>query len=125
MKRATKKRWLKDLRSGEYKQGQSKLKDVDGTYCCLGVLADGAGRAELEAAGFVVRTEKDPTLSSALIIDSKEWGTHCRFDLGVHGAEALGITQDQQEALIHKNDHEHKDFKQIANWISRNIKPED
>lgn len=41
-----KKAWLKALRSGEYKQGKGTLCRVDskGTYsfCCLGVLADGA-----------------------------------------------------------------------------------
>lgn len=37
------KKWIKALRSGDYKQGQEYLKkNVDGTayYCCLGVMCD-------------------------------------------------------------------------------------
>ena len=34
-----KEEWVKRLRSGEYEQGQGVLKDIDDTYCCLGVLA--------------------------------------------------------------------------------------
>lgn len=46
-------KWLEDLRSGEFRQGRSHLKDGFGNMCCLGVLAhqfnpewvgDGSGR---------------------------------------------------------------------------------
>lgn len=40
MKKTIVKQWVKNLRSGEYAQGRETLKDVDGKYCCLGVLAD-------------------------------------------------------------------------------------
>lgn len=38
-------KWIAALRSGEYKQGNGRLRDGD-KYCCLGVLCDvsGAGR---------------------------------------------------------------------------------
>lgn len=32
--------WIEALRSGDYEQGESYLKDPEGRYCCLGVLAD-------------------------------------------------------------------------------------
>ena len=38
-----KERWLDALRSGEYQQGQNRLRQTKGdtvTYCCLGVLCD-------------------------------------------------------------------------------------
>jgi len=38
MKASIKARWVKALRSGEYKQGRGSLKSATG-YCCLGVLA--------------------------------------------------------------------------------------
>lgn len=38
--RAIGEKWLKDLRSGEYKQGKNLLVN-DGAYCCLGVLQMG------------------------------------------------------------------------------------
>ena len=39
MNKKVKKKWLKALRSGEYKQGNSYLR-IDDTFCCLGVLCD-------------------------------------------------------------------------------------
>ncbi len=32
--------WIAALRSGQYQQGQGKLRSWDNTYCCLGVLVD-------------------------------------------------------------------------------------
>lgn len=32
--------WVDALRSGDYDQGQGLLREVDGGYCCLGVLCD-------------------------------------------------------------------------------------
>lgn len=45
MNKRIKAKWLEALRSGKYKQGRERLRDVNkGTatyeYCCLGVLAD-------------------------------------------------------------------------------------
>ena len=40
MNKLIKKLWLEALRSGEYKQGQDKLKRNDNSFCCLGVLCD-------------------------------------------------------------------------------------
>lgn len=37
--KAEKNKWIKALRSGEYKQGTGELKTSRGAYCCLGVLA--------------------------------------------------------------------------------------
>ena len=34
------KKWVKALRSGEYKQGKRRLHNCDNTFCCLGVLTD-------------------------------------------------------------------------------------
>lgn len=40
MKPEIKKIWVDALRSGKYEQGQTYLKNVEGKYCCLGVLAE-------------------------------------------------------------------------------------
>lgn len=32
------KKWIADLRSGEYRQGKFRLYNADDTYCCMGVL---------------------------------------------------------------------------------------
>jgi hypothetical protein len=36
--------WIADLRSDKYKQGTRRLRNEDGTVCCLGVLEEGLGR---------------------------------------------------------------------------------
>jgi len=40
-----KSKWLSALRGGEYEQGRGRLRNSDNHYCCLGVLADIAGKA--------------------------------------------------------------------------------
>lgn len=40
MKHAVMERWVNALRSGEYTQGKDRLKTIDNTFCCLGVLCD-------------------------------------------------------------------------------------
>ena len=39
MNKEVKKKWVDALRSGEYAQGRSSLRDHD-EYCCLGVLCE-------------------------------------------------------------------------------------
>ena len=40
MKKDIKEKWVKALRSGEYKQGKYVLRSQADEYCCLGVLCD-------------------------------------------------------------------------------------
>jgi len=40
MNQEIKQRWISKLRSGEYKQGKNRLKNLDGSMCCLGVLCE-------------------------------------------------------------------------------------
>lgn len=40
MNEELKKRWVEALRSGRYPQGKGLLRDVNGNYCCLGVLEE-------------------------------------------------------------------------------------
>lgn len=40
MKKEIKERWIKALRSGDYRQAKYKLKLNENTMCCLGVLCD-------------------------------------------------------------------------------------
>lgn len=90
MKAVWKKRWLKALRSGEYKQGVGYLKNGD-EFCCLGVLCDLAG----------VRW-KDGS---------------CKFGnggLNPRGTEFFGLTEADQTHFIDMNDGRGRSFKQIA-----------
>lgn len=38
MNKEVKAKWVAALRSGEYKQGKGRLKNINNEYCCLGVL---------------------------------------------------------------------------------------
>lgn len=40
MNQELKSKWTAALRSGEYKQGQYRLRQTDNSYCCLGVLCN-------------------------------------------------------------------------------------
>ena len=40
MNKTLKDRWIKALRSGEYKQARKTLRRRNGRFCCLGVLCD-------------------------------------------------------------------------------------
>lgn len=45
MKTEVKAQWLTALRSGDYAQGSQRLRRLDDTFCCLGVLCDLAVKA--------------------------------------------------------------------------------
>lgn len=48
-------KWVKALRSGEYKQGKNGLYNSDGSYCCLGVACKIVGNSneELGLIGYI------------------------------------------------------------------------
>ena len=113
-----KRQWLEALRSGEYKQGQRRLRErVKGgsLYCCLGVLCDLHSKATGEA-----------------------WNIHgpyfycgCDVDLPLCVNQWAGIGYDKMEeresticllegVLVDANDSG-ADFPTIANWIEDNL----
>lgn len=47
MTKDQKRRWVKALRSGKYRQGVAMLKNDIGEYCCLGVARDFCGARQL------------------------------------------------------------------------------
>lgn len=94
--KAFKKKWLKALRSGKYKQGQGLLKE-HGEYCCLGVACVVAGRKRLANLGMIPDSEM-------------------RVPKFLRGTEAKVPNK-----LITLNDDKRWDFKKIATWIEKNL----
>lgn len=47
-------KWLAALRSGEYVQGEGRLRGEGNSYCCLGVLCDISGLGDWSADEYVV-----------------------------------------------------------------------
>jgi len=112
MKKRVKNKWLKALRSGEYKQGVRRLVNKNDEFCCLGVLCDLYLREKGE--GWVKAIHYDEyfchTQSAILPIEVQEWaGLEC------------GDPDAGAERLTGWNDIRQKSFKQIANLIENHL----
>ncbi len=106
MKSALVKKWVKALRSGDYVQGTTRLKQraLDGVlkYCCLGVLA------EVANLRFKKGTDGCYTLSGGV----------CGI-LPSPSKTRLGLSGDAEATLIVLNDTKLYSFKQIARRIEQ------
>lgn len=104
-------KWLKALRSGEYKQGRHALNTND-QYCCLGVLC------ELAVKEKVVTKYKD------------EWTTHAVYDGEMYALPACVrdwaeldscnpcvIFKNRSEVSLAELNDQGRSFKQIARII--------
>lgn len=113
MKAATKKKWIKALRSGNYAQGEGDLRYKDYitgelSYCCLGVLADILPNAEFDDDGMCrlkslsgrKNAGRDDQLTRSLAIN-------------------VGITQKNMNLLIDLNDKRNLDFPTLSNIIDQ------
>lgn len=94
-------KWIKALRSGEYKQGIHSLRDND-CFCCLGVLCD--------------------------VIDNGKWNRLDNGKLEYDGAgeglpvqllEDINLSNATLSKLIWLNDVEKASFQKIADWIEK------
>lgn len=111
-------RWLAALRSGEYVQGQGRLRrhDADGTtyHCCLGVLCELAaanGVAEYRHGLFYgLTTQLETGLNGVLPVDVKEWAGLASGDPMVGG-----------RLLSTWNDTERSSFDDISHLIERHL----
>ncbi len=114
MDKQLKTKWLKALRSGRYKQGMGCLKNVNGEYCCLGVLA------RIQGARF--NAEGEP------IIKGEAAGSPVGPISFLKTAFAGGLAYKTQNNLANMNDgaakFSHKgqaSFEEIAKYISKHL----
>ena len=96
MERESKKKWIKALESGRYKQTKENL-ELDGHYCCLGVLCK-TMRIDLQTA----KSSFDYEMLSESVL------------------EKVGLTEAEQNKLARMND-EGKSFREIAVYIRANL----
>lgn len=92
------KRWVAALRSGDYEQGKSQLRNIKNEYCCLGVLCD--------------------------VIDPTQWGKNYHGKWGYPHETTLefaGIEFDFAEELASINDRG-VSFQEISNIIEEHYK---
>jgi len=115
MKAKLKKRWVKALRSGRYKQTRQTLQNEAGANCCLGVLCRIA-RVPQELRGTHLYFGGDGYLNG-------------NVELSDDLLEKFGMLQEQQKHLVVMNDGDADagdgtgafTFGQIANWIEKNL----
>lgn len=102
--------WIKDLRSGEFKQGTHMLLDTCRHFCCLGVL----GRQVCE--------EKD-LVGEYFLLSNRNYIPHARdrvntLQLFEEGDNLLGLGK-KQDYFSGLNDIDALSFEQIADEVER------
>ena len=102
MKTDIKKRWLKALRSGKYRQTRGKLKSRNGSFCCLGVLCD-IQDAQWEWDGIMYGVLGNVALPPE------------KFCAGIQSLGELSELNDGTSG------HKKHSFSQIADYIEKNL----
>ncbi len=105
MKYNVMKKWVKALRSGQYKQTTQRLVDND-EFCCLGVLCDVASKEKVIS---FYEYEKCSVLPKVVM----EWS-------GIR--DAYGERKGRRKALVELNDISRYSFKRIADVIEKEYK---
>ena len=101
-------KWLKALRSGEYEQGESDLfNKKTNTYCCLGVACNIAGH------------QKSLEIYEESYIDKMPARNVPAMLRGLNDDTAPSLLADMNDATGSYG--KRRSFKQIANWIERNL----
>lgn len=105
MKKKIADRWVRALRSGNYKQGKQSLVLSDGSFCCLGVLCDLATKSK------VVSPDNYSHLG-VLSDEVQEWA----------GMQSDSGDRKNRKSLTEYNDHCGYSFNKIADIIEKNYK---
>lgn len=113
-------KWLKALRSGDYKQADSVLKSLNGGYCCLGVICE-----EQKVPGnyscSIPNMLKDPhKLLPPVLLTSWDDSFHIymRDNINKKNYKEPEITEENFVTyLACLNDHVGLNFEQIADVI--------
>ena len=108
MNKEIKDKWVKALRSGEYKQGRLYLQR-DNLFCCLGVLCK-----VLDVPNFV-----SDYRSNAITFNFGN--EYSRVVLPVTFRQNIELPAIEAGNLVNMNDRLGKDFSQIADYIEANL----
>ena len=105
--------WLDALRSGDYRQGKHNLRNIDNSYCCLGVLCD------IQKVKWKIDPYQDhyrtPNYSSSFIISK---------DVPEDVLNVLGQKVDDDQPIqlvLAKINDQAKDFEPTIRWIEENL----
>lgn len=111
MDQEIKEKWIAALRSGKFKQCDGELHNLEGSFCCLGVLLESQGWEEQAYHGgkysYYISQDGDVNDEENELSDD----TRAEF----------GLTKFQETHLIKMNDTEKKSFTFISNWIEDHL----
>ena len=120
MNKEIKKRWVKALRSGKYKQGFKALR-INDTYCVLGVLCDLYGQdkglkwVDISGYGLKERYFSMDNGSGAVTAIIQRWAELNSKDLCIKQLFKL------RRSLPYLNDYKKYSFKKLARIIQRHL----
>lgn len=100
-------KWLKALRSGEYKQGRRKLKKEGAkapVWCCLGVAGDICGVTNFKNEGYFLKGKGIVGINKVPKQLIGNW-----------------LQNDLVDSLTYFNDIKKWSFKKIATWIEKTL----
>lgn len=106
MEKSVKQKWIAALRSGNFKQGRSFLRDEQDNCCCLGVLLDICGAKW----SFVDKPLYDVKAYKSDLSDHRMPSLEFDASVGLRNAGDLAVLNDSG-----------KSFEQIADWIEENL----
>lgn len=113
MNERVKTKWLKALRSGEYKQTTGSLREKGNAFCCLGVLCDlyareteGVSEYVKSGHGWCFKGKYGDRAGTILLSEVREWS---------------GLLRPQEYDLITLNDARNWGFDRIADYIEKNL----
>jgi hypothetical protein len=124
MKEEWKDKWVKALRSGEYKQGRERLRSGN-QFCCLGVLADLVIKENPDTFCMESWDEDNVVIDKVNSDDNRQRtiGTGLLTDpvidiVGMRSLEgSFKFKNNLETCLWHQNDKRRKSFKKIADII--------
>lgn len=104
-------KWVKALRSGEYKQGRGYLRQVESnSFCCLGVLCD------------IIDPENWRELEDMYSFSKKSTdGSEYYGVMPPETKNMAGVSADEEQRLMEMNDNKHNSFEEIAGYIEKNM----
>ena len=118
MKKKIAEKWVKALRSGDYKQGKYRLRDEQNNFCCLGVLCN----LHAQEHPYLAKLEKYP---SSYLAETAELPVLVQEWVGMY--DSLGCFSDpvpgyeDAYSLAELNDSG-MEFKKLAKYIEKNYK---
>lgn len=108
-------KWVKALRSGEYKQGKECLGNKDNGYCCLGIAAITAGATDkmllksdnTTLANYLTRDEFGPKITNKIFENIPQ--------------QLIGLYGNQLVTELTSRNDSGQSFTEIADWIEQNV----